>query len=68
MAIEHLGVKYSDFVVPECPDCLLEDHRNSVVRILCLLRQDGKKLTFSQLKPEVIFFGESIPGHIKEQS
>ncbi|KDR80691.1 hypothetical protein GALMADRAFT_153142 [Galerina marginata CBS 339.88] len=30
VAIEHMGISYNEFVVPECPDCLLEDHRNSV--------------------------------------
>ncbi|KAF9563089.1 DHS-like NAD/FAD-binding domain-containing protein [Agrocybe pediades] len=50
VAIEHLGISYSDFVVPECAECLVEEHRNSV------------------LKPEVIFFGESIPKAVKEES
>ncbi|KII87334.1 hypothetical protein PLICRDRAFT_42959 [Plicaturopsis crispa FD-325 SS-3] len=44
------GVTYDDFVVPECPECLLEDRRCSV------------------LKPEVIFFGESIPKEVKDRS
>ncbi|PPQ69834.1 hypothetical protein CVT26_014212 [Gymnopilus dilepis] len=50
VAIEHLGVSYKDFVVPDCPECVLKNHRNSV------------------LKPEVIFFGESIPQAVKERS
>ncbi|KAF9530471.1 DHS-like NAD/FAD-binding domain-containing protein [Crepidotus variabilis] len=28
--IEQLGVSYEDFVVPDCPTCLLAGHRNSV--------------------------------------
>ena len=28
------GVSYDDFVVPDCPVCLEEGRRNSVVRIL----------------------------------
>lgn len=31
VAIEHLGVNYGDFIVPDCPECLLKDHRNSLV-------------------------------------
>ena len=31
VAIEHLGVNYGDFIVPYCPECLLKDHRNSLV-------------------------------------
>ncbi|KAF8906251.1 DHS-like NAD/FAD-binding domain-containing protein [Gymnopilus junonius] len=50
VAIEHLGVSYNDFIVPDCPHCMLENHRNSVH------------------KPEVIFFGESIPKSVKERS
>ncbi|KAF8966357.1 DHS-like NAD/FAD-binding domain-containing protein [Flammula alnicola] len=50
VAVEQLGISYNDFVVPECPDCLLEDHRNSIH------------------KPEVIFFGESIPKEVKLRS
>ena len=26
------GVSYTDFVVPECPQCMLEGERNSLVR------------------------------------
>ncbi|KDQ61515.1 hypothetical protein JAAARDRAFT_30963 [Jaapia argillacea MUCL 33604] len=44
------GVSYNDFVVPECPSCMLEGKRNSIH------------------KPEVIFFGESIPQDVKERS
>ncbi|EAU90484.2 hypothetical protein CC1G_00868 [Coprinopsis cinerea okayama7 len=29
VAIEHLGVSYKDFVVPECPHCFAEGHRSS---------------------------------------
>ncbi|KZP19374.1 DHS-like NAD/FAD-binding domain-containing protein [Athelia psychrophila] len=48
VAIE--GVSYDDFVVPECPSCWEENHRNS------------------NHKPEVIFFGESIPKAVKDRS
>uniref|UniRef100_A0A8H8CIN6 Deacetylase sirtuin-type domain-containing protein n=1 Tax=Psilocybe cubensis TaxID=181762 RepID=A0A8H8CIN6_PSICU len=50
VAVEQLGISYSDFIVPNCPDCLFEGHQNSV------------------LKPEVIFFGESIPKAVKDRS
>ncbi|KAF5379288.1 hypothetical protein D9757_007609 [Collybiopsis confluens] len=31
VAIEHLGVSYDDFVIPECPSCLQENrHNNSI--------------------------------------
>jgi len=30
VAIEHLGVSYNDFVVPECPSCLHENRHNNV--------------------------------------
>ncbi|KAI5824480.1 DHS-like NAD/FAD-binding domain-containing protein [Schizophyllum commune Tattone D] len=50
VAIEHLGVSYKDFVIPECPTCLQEHTHNNVH------------------KPEVIFFGESIPEYWKERS
>ncbi|PPQ67858.1 hypothetical protein CVT25_010297 [Psilocybe cyanescens] len=50
VAVEQLGISYNDFVVPNCPECLLEDHQNSV------------------LKPEVVFFGESIPKVVKDRS
>ncbi|RDB23335.1 NAD-dependent protein deacylase SIR4 [Hypsizygus marmoreus] len=40
----------NDFIIPDCPSCLVENRRNSIH------------------KPEVIFFGESIPQHIKERS
>lgn len=26
------GVRYDTFKVPECPECLLEDRQNSIVR------------------------------------
>ncbi|KAG2112965.1 DHS-like NAD/FAD-binding domain-containing protein [Suillus discolor] len=44
------GVSYTDFVVPECPQCTL----------------DGQQSSFH--KPELIFFGESIPSRIKDRS
>ncbi|KIY70585.1 DHS-like NAD/FAD-binding domain-containing protein [Cylindrobasidium torrendii FP15055 ss-10] len=50
VAIEHLGVKYSDFVVPDCPSCIDHDTRNNTH------------------KPDLIFFGESIPTEVKERS
>ncbi|KAL1758181.1 DHS-like NAD/FAD-binding domain-containing protein [Schizophyllum commune] len=50
VAIEHLGVSYKDFAIPECPTCLQEHTHNNVH------------------KPEVIFFGESIPEYWKERS
>ncbi|KAF8159489.1 DHS-like NAD/FAD-binding domain-containing protein [Crassisporium funariophilum] len=50
VAIEHLGVSYNEFVVPDCPSCSLEGHKHCVH------------------KPEVIFFGESIPKMIKDKS
>ncbi|KIY51845.1 DHS-like NAD/FAD-binding domain-containing protein [Fistulina hepatica ATCC 64428] len=50
VAVEHLGISYESFVVPDCPRCLFEDRINSV------------------FKPEVIFFGESIPEEWKEKS
>lgn len=50
VAIEHLGISYSDFHVPDCSTCLLENRRNAIH------------------KPEVIFFGESIPQNVKERS
>ncbi|KAG6888850.1 hypothetical protein C0992_007346 [Termitomyces sp. T32_za158] len=50
VAIEGLGISYSDYSIPDCPSCLLEHRRNNIH------------------KPEVIFFGESIPQHIKERS
>ncbi|GJE98072.1 NAD-dependent protein deacylase [Phanerochaete sordida] len=43
-------VDYSTFKVPECPECLLEDRRNSI------------------LKPELIFFGESIRKEVRDRS
>ncbi|KAF9266907.1 DHS-like NAD/FAD-binding domain-containing protein [Marasmius fiardii PR-910] len=30
VAIEHLGISYNDFVIPECPICLSENRRNDV--------------------------------------
>ncbi|PPQ98937.1 hypothetical protein CVT24_003564 [Panaeolus cyanescens] len=30
VAVEHLGISYSDFVVPDCPSCLSEGYQNSV--------------------------------------
>ncbi|KIM44686.1 hypothetical protein M413DRAFT_25129 [Hebeloma cylindrosporum] len=30
VAIEHLGISYSNFVIPECPQCMLGDHINPV--------------------------------------
>lgn len=50
VAVEHLGISYSDFVIPDCPTCLLENHHNTVH------------------KPQVIFFGESIPQSTKDKS
>jgi len=43
-------VSYDDFVVPDCPSCLLINQSNHIH------------------KPEVIFFGESIPQDIRERS
>ncbi|KIJ20965.1 hypothetical protein PAXINDRAFT_106842 [Paxillus involutus ATCC 200175] len=48
--VELEGVSYEDFIVPECPECMLEGRHNS------------------NQKPEVIFFGESIPKAMKERS
>jgi NAD-dependent deacetylase sirtuin 4 len=31
VAIEHLKLSYTDFVVPECPACAMDGHRNSQV-------------------------------------
>ncbi|KAF9454292.1 DHS-like NAD/FAD-binding domain-containing protein [Macrolepiota fuliginosa MF-IS2] len=50
VAVEHLGISYSDFQIPDCPACLLENHTNTVH------------------KPQVVFFGESIPQSVKEAS
>ncbi|KAI0701488.1 DHS-like NAD/FAD-binding domain-containing protein [Cytidiella melzeri] len=44
------GVQYDTFKVPECPDCLKEDRRNSI------------------LKPDLIFFGESLRREVRERS
>ncbi|KIP02692.1 hypothetical protein PHLGIDRAFT_111785 [Phlebiopsis gigantea 11061_1 CR5-6] len=44
------GIEYDTFKVPECPDCLLDNKRNSI------------------LKPELIFFGESIPPEVRDRS
>ncbi|CDO69353.1 hypothetical protein BN946_scf184746.g34 [Trametes cinnabarina] len=44
------GTRYDQFIVPECPSCLLENRRNSMI------------------KPEVIFFGESIPSEVRDRS
>ncbi|KAJ3743607.1 DHS-like NAD/FAD-binding domain-containing protein [Lentinula detonsa] len=30
VAIEHLGISYDDFVIPECPTCLLANRHNNV--------------------------------------
>ncbi|KAG2157681.1 DHS-like NAD/FAD-binding domain-containing protein [Suillus bovinus] len=48
--VELEGVSYTDFVVPECPQCTLEGQQSSFY------------------KPELIFFGESIPSRIKDRS
>lgn len=48
--IEHLGINYKDFVVPDCPSCFAENRRTNIH------------------KPGVIFFGESIPTNVKDQS
>ncbi|KAG6836766.1 hypothetical protein H0H93_003544 [Arthromyces matolae] len=50
IAVEGLGISYSDYIVPDCPSCALERHKNNIH------------------KPEVIFFGESIPQQIKDRS
>ncbi|KAL7280418.1 hypothetical protein ACG7TL_005346 [Trametes sanguinea] len=44
------GTRYDQFIVPECPSCLRENRRNSMI------------------KPEVIFFGESIPAEVRDRS
>ena len=44
------GTDYGTFVIPSCPECLLENRPNDVQ------------------KPEVIFFGESIPAAVKDKS
>lgn len=36
VAIEHLGISYTNFVIPECPECMLDNHINSVVSPLNL--------------------------------
>ncbi|KAF7770428.1 hypothetical protein Agabi119p4_6402 [Agaricus bisporus var. burnettii] len=46
------GFSHSDFQIPECAQCLKENRRNTIVKI----------------KPQVIFFGETIPLSIKEAS
>ncbi|GLB41678.1 putative sir2 family protein [Lyophyllum shimeji] len=50
VAVEGLGINYSDYVLPECPSCLAENRYNTIH------------------KPEVVFFGESIPQHVKIRS
>lgn len=32
--MEHLGISYSDFQIPDCPACLSENHKNNVVSVL----------------------------------
>ncbi|KJA28037.1 hypothetical protein HYPSUDRAFT_130163 [Hypholoma sublateritium FD-334 SS-4] len=32
VAVEQLGISYDDFVVPECPECMLSDHVNSAYK------------------------------------
>ncbi|KAG9002155.1 hypothetical protein FRB93_011781 [Tulasnella sp. JGI-2019a] len=44
------GIKFDNFVVPDCEACLAEGVRNNVV------------------KPDVVFFGESIPDEVREGS
>ncbi|KAI0769198.1 DHS-like NAD/FAD-binding domain-containing protein [Irpex lacteus] len=44
------GVRYDTFKVPECPECLLQEERNSI------------------LKPDLIFFGESIRREVRDRS
>ncbi|ESK94883.1 nad-dependent deacetylase [Moniliophthora roreri MCA 2997] len=50
VAIEHLGISYEDFVVPECPTCLSQGRMNDVH------------------KPDLVFFGESLPSEVKDRS
>ena len=44
------GTDYGSFVIPDCPECLLENRANNME------------------KPDLIFFGESIPATVKSKS
>ncbi|KAF8347852.1 DHS-like NAD/FAD-binding domain-containing protein [Amanita rubescens] len=50
VAIDHLGISYDSFVVPDCPRCSSEKNMSVF------------------LKPEFVFFGESIPESTKSRS
>ncbi|KAF8647736.1 hypothetical protein AX16_006571 [Volvariella volvacea WC 439] len=51
VAVEHLGISYTDYVVPECPTCY-----------------DIGRISNAVHKPDLVFFGESIPEHVKDRS
>ncbi len=44
------GTDYGTFVIPDCPECLLENRVNGME------------------KPDLVFFGESIPAAAKDKS
>ena len=60
---------YDTFVVPSCRKCLEEGRVNTVVRIK---RYDTIRVFAdpnpSKLKPDLVFFGESIQDSIKGRS
>ena len=61
------GVAYDEFVVPNCRECLVEGRINSVVRKLGIAIIFAHS-NFAQLKPDVVFFGESIHDSAKDSS
>lgn len=65
------GVDFNTFVVPDCETCLAENVQNNVVSNRSSTATDDpgmKQRGCAQVKPDVIFFGESIPADVRDRS
>ncbi|TFY69331.1 hypothetical protein EVG20_g3189 [Dentipellis fragilis] len=60
------GVSYDDYVVPKCPSCLNEGRHNNIVS-LAFDSPAAAPHTVNKMKPDVIFFGESIGAEVKDR-
>lgn len=55
LKVELEGVSYTDFVVPECPQCLLESKRNSVVRGSVISMFSGSLISVAQTRANILW-------------
>lgn len=67
VAVEHLGISYTDFQIPDCPQCLLENHKNAVVSFVqCIYTLTEKLIVARSINLRLSFSVNQLHNHLKK--